>query len=267
MSYAPRIAPFYFMIAIALVTAPAASAQGRDSVTTTDAAATVTLKGIVRNPDGEALSGVEVTVDSTWSDVTNTAGEFTIAGVRPGIVELTARRVGYTPISTQVQADAGLIVQLAIKLVPAANELETVVVEGKRLNRTLVDNGFYQREKLGMGSFMNPEYLSQHRTGIASLLRMTPSIQMTRTRRGAELALGRNGNRLCLMSIYIDGIYFRAAGDMGVDDAINRDDLLAMEVYPRATQVPQKYLGSGNFNFDCGAILIWTKPFVPKKKK
>ncbi len=246
---------------------------GAQSVTPTPSPASqtprslVTLTGVVRDPDGTPLSAVEVVVDSTYRDFTNERGEFKLSGLRAGLLELTARRVGYHPISTIVQVDSGLVVQLAIKLIPNAAELETVVVEGKRLNRTLVENGYYERQKLGAGYFMDPDYLARHSTGISSLVRTIPSVQVSRTRRGAEVALGRNGHRLCAMSIFVDGTYFRMGGELGVDEAINRDDLLALEVYPHATDIPTKYLGSGMSGFDCGAIMIWTKPFAPKGKK
>ncbi|HKY99164.1 MAG TPA: hypothetical protein VJL35_15015, partial [Gemmatimonadaceae bacterium] len=183
-------------------------------------------------------------MDSLYRDFTNERGEFKISGLRAGLLELTARRVGFNPISTIVQADGGVVVSLAIKLIANATEIETVVVEGKRLNRTLVENGFYQREKLGSGYFMNPEFLARHWVGVSTLIRNIPSVQVNRTRRGAEVALGRNGHRLCAMSIFVDGVYFRMGGELGVDEAINRDDLLALEVYPHATDIPTKYLGS-----------------------
>jgi hypothetical protein len=86
--------------------------------------ASVSLKGVVRNPDGDLLSAVEIVVDSMYRDITNDKGEFLISGLHPGILSLTARRVGYSPVSTAIQADSGVVVQLAIKLVPSSAQLE-----------------------------------------------------------------------------------------------------------------------------------------------
>jgi hypothetical protein len=73
----------------------------------------------------------------------------------------------------------------------------------------------------------------------------------------------------------------------GIDDVVGRDDVLAMEVYPRASEMPATIVGRGGaagvgsigrFNLqgasaqsggsfvECGAILIWTKPLEDKKR-
>lgn len=86
------------------------------------------------------------------------------------------------------------------------------------------------------------------------------------------------------MNVFIDGALARWAGDVGLDAVLPKDDILAMEVYPRASFVPSVLVGSSSDasgtagaassaantmmtsqgqRSDCGAIFFWTKPFEP----
>jgi hypothetical protein len=100
-----------------------------------------------------------------------------------------------------------------------------------------------------MGYFMNPDFLSQHRYSLASLIRNVPALQVTRTRTGQEIALGRTGNRLCVLSVFIDGTFVNWASALGLDNLMAREDLLAIEVYPHPTDVPMKFLAVETLRF------------------
>jgi hypothetical protein len=232
----------------------------------TDSIASVTLDGVVRDTLGVPVAGADVVVDATHRDLTNVRGEFSISGLMPGRINLVARRLGYTPIVTTVQADPGLIVHLAIRLVPASTQLSPVVVKGSRLDRALEENGFYERQKLGFGHYFDSEYLSHHQGDISRVVGMVPSVSIARSRTGETSAILRRGMRTCRLSLFIDGVYTRAMTAVGIDGAANRDDVAAVEVYTQGIDIPMEYLGKGGSSTECGAILIWTK-FAPARSR
>jgi hypothetical protein len=250
---------------------------------------TITLDGVVRDREGRALAAAEVFVDDAHRVITNSRGEFTIPGLPAGIVEFTARRIGYSPITTAVQVDPGVTVHLAVKLVPAAIQLGTIVVEGKRMDKALWQTGFYQRQLQGRGTYFDDDYLRRFGAGLGALMTNVPTVRITRASNGSALAVGKlpNGSD-CPLNIFVDGNIIPWATNTGLDDIVNRDDVLAVEVYPRASEMPARISGLGgtgglgtigtvnltgaslqsnSSSADCGAVLIWTKPLELRPRR
>jgi hypothetical protein len=248
----------------------------------------VTLDGVVRDPNGRLLAAAEVVVDAEHRAMTNSLGEFSIAGLPPGTIEFTTRRIGYTPITSAVKVEPGVAtVHLAVKLVPISVQLGTIIVEGKRLDKTLWQTGFYKRQNTGRGTYFDDQMLKHYQASIATLIGTVSSVYLERANNGTAVALGRlpNGSS-CALSVFVDGNFLSWAGTMGLDDVVNRDDVLAIEVYPRASEMPSTISGLGGASGggtvgtvnlqgaamqsgltfgECGAILIWTKPLPSKK--
>ena len=148
------------LAAAALLMIPVSvSGAQRDNTIKPSAPAKVTLAGIVRDGGGRPLSAAEIIVDDTSRAITNARGEFSIPGLPAGIVEFTARRIGYQPTTTAIQVDPGLTVHLAVKLVPAAVQLGTMIIEGKAVDKSLWQTGFYQRQNTGMGKYFDTEFM------------------------------------------------------------------------------------------------------------
>ena len=243
----------------------------------------VTIDGIVRDREGRPLAAAEVIVDGEHRTITNSRGEFSIPGLSAGLIEFTTRRIGYSPVTSAVQVDPGLrAVHLAVKLVPIALELGTIVVEGKRLDKNLWQTGFYRRQELGNGAYFDDTYLKTFEASIASLMSTVSSVYVDRSSNGVAVALGRLPNGAsCPLSVYVDGNYISWAREQGLDDVVNRDDILGIEVYARASEMPARISGLGGATGtgaigtvnirggsvqggqvfgECGSILIWTKP-------
>jgi hypothetical protein len=277
--------------ALAAFAAPHAShAQRINTIKPTAPVATgtgVTIEGVIRDPDGRPLAAAEVIIDSDHRAISNSRGEFAVGGLQSGLIEFSTRRIGYTPITTAVQVDPGTLrVTLAVKLVPIIQELGTITVEGKRLSKSLWQTGFYKRQDGGRGTYFDDQYLSHHHGSIATLIGTVPSVNVDRKANGVAAAFGRLPNgAACPLSVFVDGNYIPWARDLGIDDVINRDEVLALEIYPRASEMPSRIAGLGGMSgvgsigtvniqgtsmqgggtfAECGAILIWTKPLNSK---
>jgi hypothetical protein len=282
-----RLSAVTVFATLALMIPAAASAQRVNTIKpAAPATQAVGLAGIVRDKEGRPLAAAEVIVDDEHRTITNSRGEFSITGLESGIIEFTARRIGYNPVTTAVQVDPGLIAHLAIKLTPLAIQLGTIVVEGKRLDKTLWQTGFYQRQQTGNGHYFDDDYFRRHQASLGTVVTEVPKVFLERKNNGTAIALGTTANGTgCLLSVFVDG-HLISWADQGLDAVVNRDDVLAMEVYAHASQMPARIAGKGGMNGvgligtvnlrgltlaqgpttgDCGAILIWTKPLQTKK--
>lgn len=265
-----RIAAVVATCALALVLAPGALA----AQAATPAPTTVTLVGVVRDTGGRTLSGAEVRAGPTQFAISGADGRFQVDSVPGDTVQLLVRRIGYRPADVILAATPGVRVELAVTLVPAAVELGTIVVEGRRMDTQLWSNGFYERQKLGRGTAFGPEVLERRGGTFGSLIREVPGVTVTRSRTGDLFASNQRG---CGMLVFLDALHLRWADMVGLDELVNPNDLLAVEVYQRATQVPGSVGGlqgqggmgipnmvsgaAGAGSCEPGAILIWTKPF------
>jgi TonB-linked SusC/RagA family outer membrane protein len=86
---------------------------------------------VTESVSGRPIAGATVTVTGrTQGAVTSDAGDFLIASVPAGTVELTARRIGYTRLSRTVNVTAGAEARADFTLAIAASMLDAVVVTG-----------------------------------------------------------------------------------------------------------------------------------------
>jgi hypothetical protein len=273
-----------------LASPESASAQRVNRIVEAAAPAKVTLDGIVSDGVGRPLAAAEVIVDDEHRAISNARGEFRIPDLGAGAIEFLARRIGYQPTKTIIQVEPGLTVHLAIKLVPVAVDIGTIVIEGKSVNKSLWQTGFYQRQVTGAGQYFDADYMRTHRAGLGALMENIASVRVERGGtggRGPAIPTGRlpNGGA-CPLSVFVDGNFIPWATTTGIDDVVNRDDVLAVEVYPRASEMPPKIVGRGGAQgvgaigtvtlkgaslqygsgfAECGAILIWTRPLDEKR--
>ena len=148
-------------------------------------------------------------------------------------------------------------------LVPSVVQLGTVVIEGKALDRNLWQAGFYERQRLGRGVYFDPEKLDRRATGLGTLVAEAPAVRVFRGRAGTAVATGPQGAvGRCALNVFLDGELVPWAAEVGLDYVIRREEVAALEIYPRPSDVPLRFAGHrlpGQLN-ECGAILIWSKP-------
>ena len=119
-----------------LVFAVAGCSSGRtgaQSVTTTQTDEIGVVFGTVTDAKvGDPLPGATVQISSTGrSMTTNEQGEFRIDGVSPGTYELRVSFVGYTATTKDVVVTDSTGVEVNVKLMPRASQLDEVVVRDR----------------------------------------------------------------------------------------------------------------------------------------
>ena len=97
----------------------------------TGTATGIVVGKITDKTTGEPLSGSTVEIRGTGlGNATDGRGHFIVRGVRPGSAEVTARRLGFRPLSQTIQVVAGDSVTVNFVLEESAVTLDAVVTTG-----------------------------------------------------------------------------------------------------------------------------------------
>ena len=209
--------------------------------------------------------------------LSDSAGLFFIE-VDPGIYSVIVNRLGYEPMYiTEVALTDPSIVPLEIRLSPDAISLPGLVVEGERRERYLTVNGFYDRQRMGFGHFIEIEESRRLQTfAPTDFVRRFPGVRIT----GGQVLSARGawiGGTLepCMLQIVVDGVY----RGINMDEVVTVQDIAAIEVYQGLSNYPAQWhalaLGgsmgmegggpkdarnkAAKFYRTCGLVVVWTK--------
>ena len=235
------------VLLLALVAAPLASAQ--------DAGYRSDFIVGVQTPDGEPIAGASVLV-GTLGASTDADGEAVLEGLAPGRHRVRVSFVGRLPRELVAVLEApgpwGLIVELA----ESAVALGDIVVEATDLSGSrLAADGFFQRLELGSGTVLTHDDLERRNPiTLADALRGVLGVRVRPSDTG-PVAVAQTGGRECALAVYLDGTPYRYASQNL--DTISAQDIVALEVYRRPSQVPLQYNQIG-VSDGCGVVLVWT---------
>jgi hypothetical protein len=246
------------LVAIAVVWfAQNASAQDSSNVKPKTSA----LAGMVRTAVGLALKDATISVDNTeFKAVTNDSGLFFLPAIPAGKNNFTVLRLGYAPVHFQIDLapDSTLVVNIPMKLVQT---LPTVAVEGERISAKLMRTGFYERRKLGLGSFIGEDKIEKlhYATQPSTFLRDVRGFQVRCRSVGACVVSTNSG---CRPTVYVNGS--KRTGQF--DEVVDASEIFAIETYERQVLVPGEFMPAS-----C-VIAVWTKgwadmPDRPETKK
>lgn len=265
------------VVPLAAVLAAPNGVQAQDAPArrdTADAMLTAfTLSGVVRDTFHRPLRAAEVRAGRQVA-ITDSLGRFRFDDLVENPVHLLVRRIGYQSVETSLERQTDVRrVEIAVRLEPAAVQLGTVVVNERRIPTALLRTGYLQRQRVGSGTFLDGEELERMGTYTA-VLGGIPGIDVEFGKSGAIFPLGPAGGGFaaggkCVMDVYLDGLYIPWAREEGINWVLPKHELMAIEVYPRAAQIPsavQRPGDRGGPGSLCGAILLWSRPFEPKNE-
>ena len=213
--------------------------------------------GKVTAETGMALNGADVAIDGTQlRATTDDRGEFRLAGVPAGTVELRARRLGFRPDALRIDIPPSGTETVSFMLTVAAQDLQPVFVRGQSIKYTGRLAGYYERlERRMSGVFITREQIERERPRtLNQLLQRTPGITTLRMRDGS---IGvRMRDRTCSPLVWLDG---SALPTGSVDlDTFEPSTLEGIELYLGSTGAPPRYSWSRDLS-NCGTILLWTR--------
>ncbi len=199
------------------------------------------------------------------SALTDSAGLALLRGLKAGrehVVAISA--LGYEPEEVTLTLDPGRRGAASIQLPLAPIPLPAMSVTGERREAYLSGTGFYERSKLGGGTFVSGaklQELEKRTNQLTDALRTAPGFTILPNKRGTGLALlssrGRTSLVLsCYPQVYLDGIKIPYPSDVAesFDDIARLGDVAGIEAYPGSMSSPIEY-----GRHPCGTVLIWTR--------
>jgi hypothetical protein len=205
----------------------------------------VTMGGV---PVRGVLVGV---VGGDTAVITDKAGKFIIAGLRPGPDTLVVEHLGSDQIRVPVQLDAGITRSVPISVsLPTA--IDTAAIAAVRLQSAYASVGFETRRASGNGTFLDQGQIAKRSAHtVADLLRTAPGFRVTYVGSRTILVPTR-GSTKCV-AYYIDRIRYHPVRPGDINDFVRPREIAALEAYPGIA--PAEF---GNHQ-GCATVVIWTK--------
>lgn len=203
----------------------------------------------------------------------NTAGVAVLHGVPAGPTLFEVRKLGYGSEHFSVNLPATDTLGIDVDLRVAPIRLRGVRATARSRVPSLEDNGFYDRQRMGMGTFLTSRELERHPgSRFTNAMRMVRGVRVVRyqpaqgmgrgrgSRSGMDIdeqyriassrSTGANGVPDCFLSVYVDGV----AQDLNLD-SFPVSSIEAVEVY-RGPEAPAEYRRAAS---SCGVVLVWLK--------
>ncbi len=231
-----------------------------------------TLRGRVHDlVSGEGVTGVEVMLwrgQSALAAVrTDSTGLFVMGTSDTGTFRVLSRRVGYYGGGIDgLRMMTRDTFELIIRMERIAQVIDVLKVEGKKAGLDFTQ-GFEERRKRGLGTFLGPEDIEKmgfHRA--PDLLWGKPGweVRVIPTPSGIQIrrifSSRASGLSQCEPALYVDG--FEVDGEQ-LTLNYSSADMEAVEMY-QASQVPVRFQKQTSL---CGAIFFWTRSSAGKRDR
>ena len=230
------------------------------------AAAQGTLVGHVREPGGMAIAGAEVRLAGAGPvAITDQRGAFRLRGVPAGTAKLTARRIGYGPVTMELPVVDGANADVALVLSVTPVQLTLVTISERRGPFDPRLAGFRTRMQQRSGHFITRERIEEARAPMfTELLRGMPGVSIGRFK-GTNIP---NSVRLrgspCPPTVFIDG-FAATAGEFDLD-VIDLGTVEGVEIYNGTATAPAELMGPPGAD-RCGIVAIWSRPYRRRAPK
>lgn len=224
------------------------------------------IRGVVRDSTGSAIIGVQISMPGTALVAeTDDSGKFELAKVRPGMLSMRFRRLGFQPDTIDLMVMAGQTVPLDVVMSRLAVGLTPVVVRG-RSDLAGWRQGFYQRKDLGTGHFFTADDIARRNPGqMTDMFRMIPGVTIAPSQGMIRNQLRFRGSRGCAPLTWLDGSPL-ASGEFDMD-ALSPNSIEAFEVYTGSI-VPARFaVAPGIGPRTCGVVVIWSKEGQRRPKR
>ena len=204
-------------------------------------------------------------MNGTDSTQTRADGTFDIVDVEwlPGTNFVATRRLGYAPWGQEIWLDEGSgSLELSVQLLPQAVSVDPVEVTAEAVEQVLTDVGFYARQRVNAGYFMEREQIERK---LGSAMYVTELLTGVTGIEVIDATPGQIGSSIIFRGI---GSIVRSCGPPrtmvdGVsvefevlEMLVRPEEVYAIEAYRRPSEIPTEYRGA---NSACGVLLIWTK--------
>ena len=197
-------------------------------------------------------------VDTPLSALTDADGRFYFHEIRRGDYTLRADHIAYAAAITKLEVRADDL-DVEVRLSPEAIPIHGIIVTA--FSRRLEAVGFYEREKRGIGTFIDRKQIEKMKVQSSSdLLRNVPGLRLVpqAARRNVPPNQMR-GRGNCRFKYIVDGA--RTLSDFEID-FVAPYAIEGLEVYAGLSEVPAVFRANAmpdGGQTICGVIAIWTR--------
>jgi hypothetical protein len=214
------------------------------------------VAGIVKDSLGQPIPNVEITDLAAAKSVrTDSLGHFLLADVPSGNVDITFRRLAYTPVVLLIAIPPADTTEVQVVLGVVAQELRGMVVQAHPEQlRQLV--AFESRRKRGIGHFITRTQIeNRHPLVLSDMLRTIPGAILINADNGrTSVRFARVARNNCPPQFFVDGIEVTG---FSIDD-MPPGDVEGVELYAGAAGLPPEYNRLHGTSI-CGTVIIWTR--------
>jgi len=236
---------------------------------------TASLRGLVLGGDGRPMHDAIVSVLGTpRSGRTDVAGAFRVDHIPAGTRTIEVRAIGLLPMTVSMDFATNAARDTTLSVSRQAQPLKPVAVNERATTLSLmVNDGFYRRQKQGMGAYMTAQDIARH--GFPDLISVLQGargvhIEWNSDKRSESgfstpmpylLGISSPGSGLlCRPNFFLDGAPFavRNKGDYrDLSGFLPPVWIKGIEVYSSPGTIPAQYDLTSSTG--CGSIVIWTR--------
>lgn len=175
-----------------------------------------------------------------------------------GSYRLQAARVGYqTTVSQPVALEMREQLQLDMRISSTEVLLDPVTVTTRTAPPripSLERNGFYERERQGIGVFVTREdIVRRNPLNVTDIFRGVTGIRVVPAGGTRNVITMIRSGRECIPRMFLDNMPMSAAE---MENMLRPEHIAAIEVYRGASEIPARYGGTRS---SCGVVLVWTR--------
>lgn len=218
-----------------------------------DSTATLAGKVVSAMTGGPLANARVVLVESGYGAFTDSAGDFRVPNVPAGLDTVQVSLIGFAEAKAPLLLQAGATTRATFLLSQTVLKVEELHVEVRAPRARGKIAQFEEHRKYGQGFYITPEMIEdRHPQHPSDLLRMVPGVEVSAYQMGGASVRITRSSLNCTPPIFVDGLL---SPNLQIDE-INRDDIMAVEVYRGPSETPPEYMSASN---RCGAIVVWTQ--------
>jgi hypothetical protein len=200
-------------------------------------------------------------------------GAFEIQLRAAGTMRIRAERTGYQATLTgNLPVAIRETVEVEVRLSSSALAMEPLRVTARvepPHRRNLELNGFYDRERMGLGKYLRREdFENRANQNLAQVLSRVQGTSIQYQGSKQYVYFPRNGRpnlrqsfrgppqNACLPRLFVDGSRVTYDANNDINSVVSPGQVEAIEVFRSPSEIPVQY---NDNNSMCGVILIWTR--------
>ncbi len=222
------------------------------------------ITGVVRDAaNGRPVVGATVwTAAAPQAAQTDGRGRFTFTRLYPGQHLVEFSHLAYESRADSIGVEYGRMSNIRVSLSADPVRLDPIEVSVERRDIVLEQAGFYDREAIGFGKFLDRDDLEKRPPGrVSDLFAGLAGVSLIAGPTGQRqviLNAGRYRREPCFPRVVLDDMIV-GGGPLQpaqLDVLLMRSAIAGVEVYTTTAGIPIKYGGTGS---SCGVIVIWTR--------